>query len=374
MKILHVYKSYYPYTFGGIEKFIDTLCMNTTSRGVQNELVTTAPCDEITQVKTATLLKNFYPTSIEKFSCPISFSLLKHFRSKVKNFDLIHFHFPWPFADVLNLMSFVKKPYIITYHSDIIRQKLIMPAYFPIMKRFLSRANKIVATSENYVKSSTILKRFSHNTDVIPIGLNDSYSFINSEKTAEKPYFLFVGVLRQYKGLPFLIEAMRTVENYNLIIAGDGPCYIELKILISRYHLKNVFLIGHVSEEKKHELYQNAYGVVSSSHLRNEAYCYMLVEGLMFGKPLISTEINTGTSFVNAHKKTGLVVSANSPCALRRAMNELIENKAHAEEYAVNARARFLDLFTADRMTESYMDIYQTVIDGKKHDRSCLAV
>jgi rhamnosyl/mannosyltransferase len=155
---------------------------------------------------------------------------------------------------------------------------------------------------------------------------------------------------------------MRTVENYNLIIAGDGPCYTELKLLISRYHLKNVFLIGHVSEEKKHELYQHAYGVVSSAHLRNEAYCYMLVEGLMFGKPLISTELNTGTSFVNANKKTGLVVSAENPCALRRAMNELIDNKTIADEYSRNARGRFLELFTADKMTESYMNIYRNII------------
>jgi rhamnosyl/mannosyltransferase len=362
MKILHVYKSYYPYTFGGIEKFIDTLCTNTAARGIKNELVTTAPCDEITYDKSAHLTKSFYPVTVDKFSCPMSLSLLKDFRAKVKNTDIIHFHFPWPFADFMKLVAHIKKPYIVTYHSDIIRQKLIMPIYFPLMKHFLSRANKIVATSENYVKSSSILKHFPHNVDVIPIGLNNCFSDSNEPKPPEKPYFLFVGVLRQYKGLQFLIESMRAVENYNLIIAGDGPCYVELKALITRYQLENVMLIGHVDETTKFELYQNAYGVVSSAHLRNEAYCYMLVEGLMFGKPLISTEINTGTSFVNTHKKTGIVVPASNACALRRAMNELYENPALAAEYGANARARFLELFTADKMTDAYIDIYKSIV------------
>src|SRR3990167_10895515 len=365
MKIVHVYKSYYPHTFGGIEKFIDTLCTNTAARGIQNELVTTAPCDEITYDNSAHLNKSFYPATIEKFSCPMSFSLLRNFRSKVKTADIIHFHFPWPFGDLLKLVSHIKKPYIVTYHSDIIRQKLIMPIYFPLMKYFLSRAKKILATSDNYVKSSPVLKHFSHNTAVIPIGLNDRYSDVNHQKLPEKPYFLFVGVLREYKGLSFLIEAMRNVENYNLVIAGDGPCYEELKILIARYHLKNIFLVGQVSEEKKNQLYQNAYGIVSSAHLRNEAYCYMLVEGLMFGKPLISTELSTGTSFVNANKKTGVVVPASNACALRRAMNELFENKAVAAEYGANGRARFLELFTADKMTDAYIDIYKEVSEPR---------
>src|SRR3990167_1785802 len=200
MKILHVYKSYYPYTFGGIEKFIDTLCMNTAARGIENELITTAPCDEIVYEKNNSLSKTFYPATIEKFSCPMSFSFLKNFRAKAKNADVLHFHFPWPFADFVKLITCVKKPYIVTYHSDIIRQKLIMPIYFPLMKYFLSRANKILATSENYVKSSPVLKRFSHNTAVVPIGLNDHYSDVNYQKPPEKQYFLFVGVLREYKG------------------------------------------------------------------------------------------------------------------------------------------------------------------------------
>lgn len=364
MKILHIYKSYYPYTLGGIEKFIETLCENTTALGVQNELLTTASCDEIITDKNGVIIKNYYPVSIEKFSCPISFQLLKNFKAKVKEYDLIHFHFPWPFADLLKILFSIKKPYIVTYHSDIIRQKIILPIYSPLMKYFLSHANKIVATSENYVKSSPILKHFPHNVSVIPIGLNDHIPFENSSKITEKPYFLFVGVLRQYKGLSFLIEAMRNIEHYNLMIVGDGPCYGELKILIARYHLKNVFLIGYATEEKKYELYQNAYAVVSSAHLRNEAYCYMLVEGLMFGKPLISTELNTGTSFVNIHKKTGLVVPPSNVCALKRAMNELIENKSAAAEYGINARARFQELFNADKMTASYMDAYQKIIYG----------
>lgn len=59
-----------------------------------------------------------------------------------------------------------------------------------------------------------------------------------------------MGVLRNYKGLQFLVEAMRGVSNYNLIIAGGGPCYDELKTLIEHYQLTNIQLLGRVTEEK----------------------------------------------------------------------------------------------------------------------------
>lgn len=365
MKILHVYKSYYPYTFGGIEKCIEMLCDNAKNNGVESTILSVGDCCQIETKIQDGITEIYYPKTIEKFSCPISFSLLKDFRLLIKNYDLIHYHFPWPFSDILSLTAHGNKPYIITYHSDIIRQKIMMPFYYPLMHYFLSRAKKIVATSENYVKSSVVLKRFQEKTCVVPIGINDfankDYGKINLPMIT-KPYFLFMGVLRQYKGLPFLLKAMKGVSDYQLIIAGNGPCFSELKKIIETEELKNVFLIGCVTEEQKYQLYQNAYAVVVPSHLRNEAYCYTLVEGLMFGKPLISTELNTGTSFVNQDGETGVVVSPADFNALRKAMDYLFENKAVSEKFSGNARARFLCYFTADKMTKMYIELYRTIL------------
>ena len=42
------------------------------------------------------------------------------FRELVKWADILHFHFPWPFADLLYLFSFTRKKSVMTYHSDVI--------------------------------------------------------------------------------------------------------------------------------------------------------------------------------------------------------------------------------------------------------------
>lgn len=367
MKILHVYKTYYPYSYGGVEKCIETLC-ETLAPSIQNEILCVADCHTTYSDRKTPTIKTYYPKTMEKFSCPLSLSLLKEYREKTQEYDLIHFHFPWPFADLLSLTQGIKKPYIITYHSDIIRQKIMKFFYWPLMKLFFYRAKKIIATSQNYLNSSKVLQQYKNKSLVIPIGLKDLNTATEQEKPSNfgsiknKPYFLFVGVLRQYKGLHFLLHAMKNVTEYNLVIAGDGPCYAELQAIIKSENLQNVFLIGKVTDEQKFQLYKEAYAVVVPSHLRNEAYCYTLVEGLMFGKALISTELYTGTSFVNQHLQTGLVVPPADPKALQAAMNQFFFDKEAVLKYAANARTRFLEIFTADKMANHYADLYRQIL------------
>jgi len=364
VKIIHIYKTFYPHSFGGIEKCIDTLCANLIEQQIESEVISTAPIEETITDNNSAYKKTYYPTTINKFSCPISLPLLKDFKKRTETCNLIHFHFPWPFADLVQLCASIKKPYIVTYHSDIVRQKITKLFYSPLMYYFLSHAEKIVATSDQYVQSSAVLQRFKKNTTVIPIGLVDHYQLPAENRKNQKPYFLFLGVLRQYKGLRYLIEAMRGVENYELVIAGDGPCYTNLKELASSLQLKNIKWIQKVDEAKKWSLYRDAYGVISSADMRNEAYCYMLVEGLMFGKPLISTELQTGTSFVNQDQKTGIVVPPKNALALRNAMQKLFHNKQLAGEYGYNSRNRFIALFQADTMAQKYLQLYKQVIKG----------
>ncbi len=82
----------------------------------------------------------------------------------------------------------------------------------------------------------------------------------------------------------------------------------------------------------------------------------------MFGKPMISCEIGTGTSFVNLHEETGLVVDANSSTALAEAMIFLRNNPDKTKLYGAAARERFNAHFTMDQMSRSYADIYEMLI------------
>lgn len=82
----------------------------------------------------------------------------------------------------------------------------------------------------------------------------------------------------------------------------------------------------------------------------------------MFGKPLISSEIGTGTSYININEDTGLVVPANDPPALRRAMQRLWCDPLHASTMGARALARYCELFTAQEMARRYAELYRKVL------------
>jgi glycosyltransferase involved in cell wall biosynthesis len=90
----------------------------------------------------------------------------------------------------------------------------------------------------------------------------------------------------------------------------------------------------------------------------------VLVEAAMFGKPQISCEIGTGTSFVNAHGETGIVVPPEQPDKLARAMNQLLREPATADAMGLAARSRYERLFSGDALGKSYADLYREVVEG----------
>jgi rhamnosyl/mannosyltransferase len=101
--------------------------------------------------------------------------------------------------------------------------------------------------------------------------------------------------------------------------------------------------------------------LVLPSHLRSEAFGMVLVEAAMIGKPMISCEINTGTSFVNADGETGFVVEPGSPRALAEAMSRLLEDEALALQMGQAARRRYEQLFSGAALGQAYARLYRKV-------------
>jgi rhamnosyl/mannosyltransferase len=85
----------------------------------------------------------------------------------------------------------------------------------------------------------------------------------------------------------------------------------------------------------------------------------------MYGKPMISSEIGTGTSYINIHNETGLVVPPSQPLAFREAMRTLWENPARAAQMGAKAEARYRQLFTADEMGRKWTELYEELLEEK---------
>ena len=369
MRILHVYRTYFPDSQGGLEEVIRQICINSADHGVESRVFTlskqhaTPVIDrEEAQVVRASL-------DVEIASCSMSLHALGKFRKQVEWADLVHYHFPWPFADFLHFATRVNKPSVVTYHSDIVRQRALGALYTPLMNRFLSSMDRIICTSPNYFATSNTLSKFSDKVDIVPIGLNES-SYPATDPDIEKSidetygsnYFLFVGVLRYYKGLHILLDAIRGA-NFNVVIVGSGPTETELRDQARSANLKNVNFAGYVDEKNKVALFKKATGVVFPSYLRSEAFGVTLLEGAMYERPLISTEVGSGTSHVNIHGETGYVVTPGSAQELREAMDRLNDAPDIARLFGKRARQRYERLFTGELMGARYAQIYRQLLN-----------
>ena len=174
------------------------------------------------------------------------------------------------------------------------------------------------------------------------------------------PISSFIGVLRYYKGLHTLIEAARQVKA-RIVIVGSGPEGDKLRAFADQLAAANVLFAGQVSDEEKVALLQHCRAMVLPSHLRSEAYGMVLVEASIFGRPLVSCEIGTGTSFVNAHEESGLVVPPENPVELAVALNALLYDSSFAESLGRGARARYERLFSGPALGRAYADLFREV-------------
>jgi O-antigen biosynthesis rhamnosyltransferase len=368
MRVLHFYKTYFPDSFGGIEQFIFQLAHGTAKRGLDVEVLSLSP-EVAYEVRTFDNHRvHRVHRDLEIASTGISAAAIRRFSVLAKECDLIHLHFPWPFGDLVYLAAAVSKPTVLTYHSDIVRQKTLAALYRPVMDRFLRSVDSIVATSPNYLESSPVLNRYREKVRVIPIGLDPSTYPTSDAGTVERwrnqvgdKFFLFVGVLRYYKGLHVLLEALNGID-YPLVIVGAGPTESELRTHARRIGLSNVRFLGAISDQDKAAILELSFAVVFPSHLRSEAFGISLLEGAMFGKPMISSEIGTGTSFINVNGCTGTIIPPDNPIALRDALVGLYENPEIAHAMGTNARHRFEQHFTAESMTDAYINLYSAML------------
>jgi rhamnosyl/mannosyltransferase len=367
LKILHVYKSYYPDTVGGIEQVIAQLCTSLRTLGDESRIFTLSPRPTPRVLNRPEGEVHRARTTVEISSNPISITSFAEFRRQLRWADVVHYQFPWPFADLLHMTCARGKPSVVSYQSDIVRQKALLRAYAPLMKSFLSSVDAVVTTSPQYRDSSAVLQELGREVHVIPNGIDEASYPAPPESSVEgwrslvgEGFFLFVGVLRYYKGLETLLHAAKGFGG-RIVIAGTGPELGHLQEHASREGLDNVRFVGNISDEDKMCLLRLARAFVFPSHLRSEAFGMSLLEAAMCAKPMICCEIGTGTSYINVDGETGYVVPPEDPSSLRTTMERMLADENSVRTMGAAARARFEQLFTARRMAQSYHELYRTL-------------
>ncbi|MBI3599666.1 MAG: glycosyltransferase, partial [Nitrospinae bacterium] len=226
MKVLHIGKYYYPYR-GGIETFLYNLCTYLKDRidvqvlAANTHLKTVVDNVDGVKVTRAACMGKLLSTPL----CP---SFPRYIRSS--DADIIHIHSPNPLPEIAFLLADKGKRLVISYHSDIVRQKKTGIFYLPLQRKLLRMADKIVAATPNHIRYSPMLSKFREKCIVIPYGIDLSRykktSHISGRIAEIKAIYgehiiLFVGRLVNYKGVEYAIRAMQKIEA-RLLIAGSG--------------------------------------------------------------------------------------------------------------------------------------------------------
>lgn len=373
ISVLHIYRTYFPDPPGGLQEAIRQIAFSTGVQGLTNTIFTLSPqpVPAVLNLPEALVVRSrswAAPASCD-LGGPAAFSKFFHLAREA---DVLHYLFPWPFADVLHAAVRSDRPAVLTYVSDVVRQRWLGVAYAPLMWRTLRQMRTIVANSPAYARTSPVLSHpdFRDKVRVIPLGIEESSYpkiadpniFKRLDLSADEPFFLFVGVLRYYKGAHFLVQAAKDL-GAKVVIAGSGPEGASLQSLSAETGADNVVFAGQITDAEKVALLKHCRALVLPSHLRSEAFGMVLVEAAMFGRPLISCEIGTGTSYVNAHEETGFVVAPESPSELRRAMNNLLADDNLAVTMGNAARSRYERLFSGPALGRAYVALFREVAE-----------
>ena len=371
IRVLHIAKTAAPLTYGGLESTMRQICLGLADESFEFDVVCAGGSTPGVTTLEADYARVQVLRSRVRFStCPVPEGFVDFLRAAARRYDVFHFHAVWPFAEMIDWLAVGRGPRrVVTYHADVLGREPFNSLYRPLLRRFLDRCDTVVATSRAYAQSSPVLSRLERPPQAIPLALNPhSYPAVEPSRVDEwrarlgVGFFLFLGMLRPYKGLDTLIAAAAGLPA-PVVLAGDGPAMPDLKRRIAALGLDNVHLLGRVDERDKVALLQAARAVVLPSRTRAEAFGIALLEGQMFSRPLISTELGTATSEVNRHDVTGHVVPPGDVAALRAAMDALLDD-GRAERMGQAARARFDACYRLGWVAGAYAALYRGEAGG----------
>jgi glycosyltransferase involved in cell wall biosynthesis len=356
-------KYYAPYV-GGIESHVQTLCSElhksldvrvlvaNMGRYDHEEIVGSVP---VTRVGT---LMKIARTPV----CPTMAQKIRQSGAAV-----VHIHMPNPTAAVAYIASGFKGPLVLTWHADIVRQKLLKRLFLPIERRLLHQARAIIVSSPDYIAYSSALYEHRFRCRVIPFGVSvkgddqlNAAQLSTIHRRYGRPLLLSIGRMVGYKGYQYLIRAMKHIDAHLLLI-GDGPERPKLESAVRNLGLsERVHFLGRVEQTTPY--YHACDLFVLPSTGLSEAFGLVQLEAMARGKPVVNTQLRSGVPFVSANGVTGMTVPPGDSQALARAINLLLDDPARRLAYGAAAQARVQREFTLDKMVAETLQVYEDVM------------
>jgi rhamnosyl/mannosyltransferase len=366
MRIVQIYKDYHPVT-GGVEGHLRLLCEGLAARGHEVTALVSGPGPRSGERVTGGVRVLESGRLATLASTPISPRLpLLLARERP---DVVHLHHPYPPGDLAALLAARRVPLVVTYHSDIVRQRRLGLLVAPLIRRTLRAARRVIVTSPAYLRGSPFLAPVASRCRVVPFGVELGREADPARVAAIRarypgPIVLFVGRLRYYKGADRLVRAMAAAPGSAVFVGGDATVRrADLEALAGEIGVAGrVHFVGEQPEAELRAYYGAADIFALPSVERSEAFGIAQVEAQAAGLPVVCTELGTGTSYVTRHGRTGIVVPPDDVPALAWALRALAASPELRRAMGAAGRARAEREFGLARMLDRVEAVYAEAV------------
>ena len=368
MHICHCYKDF-SLAEGGVERYIRYLSNESIRAGHKVSVVVSRPpgspgreiIDGIEEIRTRPLFKIFkVPIMPDYYRCLSSIDP-----------DIVHAHGVIPNVSDIAILyaSRHNKPSVLDYQFDGNAESAIGNLFAAIYNRFInpiavSRASKVTATSISYAQTSPVLKHYLNKIEVVPNGVNlEHFNPAVKEGDIREKYQLpkesivfFAGRFVKYKGVEYLIRAMKYVTNGTLVIAGKGQEEQNLRKLVREQNLSNVRFLGLIQHEELPRLYKISDVYVLPSITRGENFGIAALEAMACGTPVIFSNFPWLRELVT--DECGISFKPKDVLGLANAINRLLADSSLRAKMGKAARKN-AEKYGWDVIAKRILDIYQ---------------
>ncbi|MHA1768519.1 MAG: N-acetyl-alpha-D-glucosaminyl L-malate synthase BshA [Candidatus Thorarchaeota archaeon] len=315
------------------------------------------------------------------YTMALSSKMIKVIRDA--SLDLIHSHYAIPHAMAAYMTREVTgTPYVVTLHGSDVHTLGQDPAYEPIVKHTLEKADALTTVSDFLRKRAQEELGIEREIHVIPnfidvstfkrmdgVRLTVESGCVSVRSTEEakqispsEKILLHASNFRPVKRVVDLVEIMRIVVDHipqaRLVIAGDGPTRIEVERRIEALDLcKNIHLLGVKSNIQ--EIMCSADAFLLNSTL--EGMPLVLLEAMSCSLPVVTTPAG-GIPELVRRGKDGIVTKGYEQEEFAEAVIEILENDTLGAELGAAGRRRVETEFSTERVIPKYEKVFEEAV------------
>jgi len=285
----------------------------------------------------------------------------------LKEYDVIHFHGPFPLVGDVVLSNNVR--FIFTYHYDVELRNTALNSIarvynHSLLSKTLRRAKIVTTSSKYFIVESPYLKRFSHKVEVLPLGVDTG---LLSPTFKYDPQIVFIGRIIPEKGVDVLIKAFELLSRSNpelrLFIIGK-PVDIRYWSYLRQYVWRNdlegkVIFTGYPPRDKLIEKLTNSSALVLPSLTRLDSFGIVLLEANSLAIPVVASNIVPGARELIEKARSGILVPPGNHYALAEAIEKVLENP---KEYGLRGREYVVRNHDWSVVTEKARQIYRLAL------------